>query len=297
MKTTTTHSGTGKWLTILFSILLLISFFLPWVEWEGTDITGYAMPAGDFFKTSETRFGLGNPFPKLSFTLAVFWLIPVLAILTGTMAILKNRSVPLAFLTGALSLALLTVYIAFTAGQIDPAILKTLKPGAYLHAMAATGLTLFAFPVKSVLIKIAWLVLGPVVAFIAYKAGEKYIYGETHKATENVQADFTLTADALIKEFTVNDTATTRKYKEKVLVVTGLVNATEIREDSTSTIKFADSTGSYAIFPLEKDQFEEVKKIQPGVEVSMKGVCSGGTFSRILGVTKIDFKRATFNKK
>jgi hypothetical protein len=297
MTPTTPHTSSKKWLTVLFSALLLVTFFLPWVSWDGARISGYSMPAGDFFKTSESKFGLANPFPQLSFTLAAFWLIPALAILTGAAVLLKKKSVPLAFLAGSFSLALLTVYIAFTSGQIDPAIFKLLKPAAYLQALAAIGLILSAFPVKSVIPKIAWLVVGPVIAFIAYKAGEKYIYGETHAATENVTADYSLTADALIREFTANDTATTRKYREKVLVVTGKVSAAEIREDSTSTVKFADSTGSYAIFPLEKDQFEEARKIQAGDEVSLKGVCSGGSFSRILGVTKIDFKRATFNKK
>jgi hypothetical protein len=286
-----------KWLTVIFSALLLISFFLPWVGWDGSPVSGKDMPTGHFFKTSEALFGLGNPFPKLSFTLAAFWLIPALAILTGAAAILRKKSVPLAFLAGSLSLALLTVFIAFTSGQIDPDIFKLLKPAAYIQAISAIGLILSAFPVKSVIPKIGWLLVGPVIAFIAYKAGEKFIYGETHAATENVKAEYELPADELIREFLANDTAANKKYLEKVIVVNGKAAAVDVQADSTSTIRFADSTGSYAIFSLEKNQFEQVKNIHAGDPVSAKGVCSGSIFSDILGTTSISFKRATLNNK
>lgn len=80
-----------------------------------------------------------------------------------------------------------------------------------------------------------------------------------------------------------------------MLVVNGNVSVVQIQTDSVSTIQFSDSTGSYAIFSLEKDQLEKVKAIKQGDAVSLKGVCSGSIFSEILGTTAITFKRATFN--
>ena len=71
-----------KWLTIFCGAVLLISFFLPWVNWDGSKVTGYALASGDFFKISEAKLDLTNPFPKLSFTFFIFWLIPVLAAIT-----------------------------------------------------------------------------------------------------------------------------------------------------------------------------------------------------------------------
>ena len=258
------------------------------------------MPAGDFFGTSEKRFGLAHPFPKLSFSFAIFWLIPVLALMTGALALLNKKTVPVAFMAGALSLALLTVYYLFSGTLTDLGVGKTamgmLKPAALIQAVCAIGLIILAQPVKTATPKIIWLLLGPVLAFASYKIGEKYIKGETFTTTEEVKADYTLKADELIKEFISNDTAANKKYMEKVIVVTGNASATEIQADSTSTVKFADSTGSYAIFSLEKDQLETVKNIKPGEAVSLKGVCSGSIFSEILGTTSISFKRATFNK-
>jgi len=104
-----------------------------------------------------------------------------------------------------------------------------------------------------------------------------------------------MSAADLIKEFLGNDTATNKKYIDKMLVVNGNTSSVELLADSTSTISFADSTGSYAIFSLEKTEYEKVKTMQKGDAVSLKGVCSGSIFSEILGTTAITFKRATFN--
>lgn len=121
------------------------------------------------------------------------------------------------------------------------------------------------------------------------------VMSETHTATEKIKADYTVTADALIQEFISNDTATNKKYMDKVLVVNGTASAIDMLPDSTSTVRFADSTGSYVIFSLEKDQYEKTKLLKQGDAVSLKGVCSGSIFSDILKTTAITFKRATFN--
>jgi hypothetical protein len=78
--------------------------------------------------------------------------------------------------------------------------------------------------------------------------------------------------------------------------VKGRGAVTELLEDSTSTLKFADSTGSYLIFSFEKDQMSKVQLIKPETEVTVKGVCSGSIFSEILGTRSISFKRSTINK-
>jgi tRNA_anti-like len=301
MTQTTTNTGAGKWLQVLFAAGLLVSFFLPWVMWDNSKVSGYAMPSGDFFKISEAIGGPANPFPQFSFAFYAFWLIPVLAIIIAAFVFLKKKTIPFSFIAGALSLSLITVFFLFTNILIDLGIgtdvFSLLKPAVYIQALSAVGLIISAFPVKTIVPKIIWLLIGPVIAFGSFKMGEKYIMGETHAATENVEADYTLTSVDLIKEFIANDTATNKKYTEKVLVVNGNTSAVGVLADSTSTIKFEDSTGSYIIFSLEKNQLNQVKTIKKGDDVSLKGVCSGSIFSEILGTTSISFKRATLNKK
>lgn len=294
----------ASWLHLFFGVVLTISFFLPWVSWEGTLVNGSAMATGDFFAISEKKFGLANPFPQFSFSFYIFWLIPLLAALSAALVVLQKKTTPFACIPGALSLALFMVYYLFTNTLIDLGVGKNvfgmLKPAAYIHFAAASGLIITAFSAKSLLPKIFWLLTGPVIAYAGYKFGEKYIMSETHTATEDVKADYTVGAVDLIKEFIANDTATNKKYKEKVLVVNGKASVIEISKDSISTIKFIDSIstgGSYAIFSLEKDQLEKVKTLKQGDEVSLKGVCSGSIYSEIYSSFAISFKRGTFNSK
>lgn len=301
MNITGKNTSNKLWLQLAFAVVLAVSFFLPWVSWDGSLVKGSAMASGDFFKIAETKFGLSNPFPQFSFLFDIFWLIPLLAILTVVFVFLKKKTVSFSFMTGAMSLALITVFILFTNTLIDLGVGKSvsgmLKPNAYIHALSAVGLIITASPIKSMLPKIFWLLIGPVLAYGSYKLGEKYIMAETYKTTDEVKTDYTVGADALIKEFATNDTATNKKYLDKMLLVNGTTSAVEILADSTSTIRFADSTGSYVIFSLEKNQFTDIKKINPGDAVSVKGVCSGSIFSEILGTTSISFKRAILNKK
>jgi tRNA_anti-like len=300
MNNTNKNTGSGKWLHLAFGTILLISFFLPWVSWEGATVSGYSMPAGDFFKTSESKFGLANPFPQYNFGLLAFWLIPALTVIALALFFANKKSSVAAFIAGALSLSLITVFILFSKTLLSLGVGKSLtdmlKPGLFIHAIAAIGFILSALS-GSLLKKIAWVVTGPVFAFASFSFIEKYLENDTHKDTGNVKADYTISSNELIKEFITNDTATNKKYLDKVLVVNGPASSVEIAADSTSTIKFADSTGSYAIFSLEKSEITTVKNIKSGDAVSLKGVCSGSIFSDILGTTSISFKRGILNKK
>ena len=115
-----------------------------------------------------------------------------------------------------------------------------------------------------------------------------------HFATsDKVRADYTITADELLHEFNTNDRAANEKYREKMMVVNGIVSAVNGLSDSTTTIQFADSTGSYIVFSFDKNQLQDVKDIRKGETVSLKGSCSGSIYSEILGTTSISFKRST----
>lgn len=281
---------------------MLGSFFLPWVSWGGEVVKGSAMATGEFFKSSIVVSGPENPFPKLSFSFYIFWLIPVLAFLSLTLALGKKKVIPFSFIAGTLSLALVTVYFLFsktlaTDFSVGNGFTGMLKPSLFLHAFAAIGLIVTSFPTKTIIPKIIWLLLGPVFAFSAYKMGEKYIMSETFSDTADIKAEYTVKAQDLIHEFTVNDSAANKKYLEKIVSVNGAASDVEAMSDSTVNIKFTDSTGSYIIFSLEKDQYEKAKDIKAGEDVSLKGSCSGSLYSDILGTTQISFKRSTLNKQ
>lgn len=289
-----------KWFSAGSVAVLLISFFLPWVSWKDELVNGFFMPAGKFFSLSDQNFGLSNPFPQFGFAVNIFWLIPFLAILIFVFIFLKRKTIPFTFITAALSLMLAMIFVLFSRTLIDLGvgsnIYSMLKPGIYLHTIAAITLILTSFPVKKYSTKIIWLAMGPLLAYGGYKIGEKYVMSQNFSNTETLIAEYSVNAIDLIREFAANDSMANKKYQEKIISVNGNVSQVERMSDSTTNIRFDDITGSYIIFSFDKEHLNNLKDIKAGDSLSLKGSCSGSILSQILGTTSISFKRSTLNK-
>lgn len=123
-----------------------------------------------------------------------------------------------------------------------------------------------------------------------------YIFSNTFEDTAKQKAAYSFNAIDFIKEFQQNDSAANKKYAEQIITINGRISEIEF-PDTTANVKITDTTsGSYIIFAFQSQDAAEVKKLQEGDSVSIKGSCSGGTYSQILEVEKIDFKRSTINK-
>jgi hypothetical protein len=294
-----------KWLPAFFAAILLVSFFLPWVAWKDAALSGNAMPSGAFFSAAKEQFGVDNPFPQFSFAFKIFWVIPVAALAVIGFLLLKKNMMWPAIIAGLLSLSLALVYFLFSKNMVDQlgvskSVWAMTRPWLFIHILAAVAIVLSAVEgkwwLKSGLVLATALV--SIVGFtIVSKQVEKKILKETFETTDNIKADYTLSSGELIKEFMTNDSAANKKYREKIVSVNGAASEVEAKSDSTVNIKFVDSTGSYIIFPFEKDQYEKVKNIKAGDAVSLKGSCSGSVYSDILSTTQISFKRSILNKQ
>src|SRR5688572_9231530 len=122
-----------------------------------------------------------------------------------------------------------------------------------------------------------------------------YFYFATlsHDDTASLKADYTVEAIPFIKEFEKDHKAANKKYAEKIIAVKGIVSATE-PADTTMNIKMTDTTtGSYLIFAFQNQDMPEAKSIREGDLVVIKGSCSDGVYSEILGTWFISFKRST----
>ena len=140
------------------------------------------------------------------------------------------------------------------------------------------------------------ILLGLFIVLLAGAGVVWYIFTEKFTDTANRKSDFTVNAMDFIKEFRQNASMANRKYTEKIVVVNGIVLSIEAA-DTTANIKFADtSTGDYIIFAFQEQHLADAKKLQEGQQVSIKGSCSGGAYSEILGINYISFKRAAHNK-
>jgi hypothetical protein len=123
-----------------------------------------------------------------------------------------------------------------------------------------------------------------------------YISTEKFSDTKDRKADYTFNAIEFINEFQQNDSAANKKYSDKIITVSGTVSEVE-SADTTVNIKFIDTvSGSYAIFAFQEQHLVEAKTIKAGDTVSIKGSCSGGIHSDILGTESITFKRCALNK-
>jgi len=115
------------------------------------------------------------------------------------------------------------------------------------------------------------------------------IYDDTAK----LKVDYTVEAIPFIKEFEKDYEAANKKYAEKIISVKGLVTATEAA-DTTMNIKMSDTTtGSYLIFAFQERHMAEAKKLKSGDLAVIKGSCSDGIYSEILGIYFVSFKRST----
>jgi hypothetical protein len=290
-------TSNNRKIALLSGFLLLMSFFLPWVNWKQTSISGYFLPSGRFFAISDTQFNLNNPFPQFNFTFYIFWLIPLLAAFALVLIIRGRRANWPTLISSALSLSLVTVFYLFTKTLSDLGITYSFKPGIILAIISAIAFILSCPPPYKWLKKFTWIIIGPLFAWLSFVAVERTVWNQTFEETEAIKADYSVDAKALLNEFATNDSAANKKYREKIIEVKGMASKVELQKDSTVNIQFADSTGSYIIFPFEKKYFEKLKGRKEGDFLLLKGSCSGSIRSDILGITTISFKRSTINTK
>lgn len=292
----------GTRIIVLLSVLLLASFFLNWTVWETSKISGFHFPTGEFFAVGETKFGLANPVPELNVANNVFWLIPVLALVTAILALLKKRNVWLPVIAGILTLSLATVFVLFTDLLVMLGAVKSvtaaLMPFFYLAVVTAILLILISLWRRNIFLAIIALLIGPFATWAAFAFVTNQEMNKTFEGTESLKPDFTVNALDLIREVAGNDTASNRKYSGKILEVNGRITTIENANDSTINIQMADSTsGSYIVFPFYNKTLEQVKTLHEGDSIAVKGAFTGSMYSEILETTIINFERNTLNKQ
>lgn len=141
-----------------------------------------------------------------------------------------------------------------------------------------------------------WLLIGGGVLLLTGIAIYFYYATRTHYDTATLEVDYTVEAIPFIKEFEKGYQAANKKYAEKIIAVKGTVTATE-PADTTMNVKMTDTTtGSYLIFAFQDQHMAKAKELKEGDNVVIKGSCSDGVYSEILGTYFISFKRSTVIK-
>jgi hypothetical protein len=100
-----------------------------------------------------------------------------------------------------------------------------------------------------------------------------YLYNKKPADTHDENPDFELSATDLVKEFSANEEMATKKYVDKILIVTGPIKEV----NTTASTVFLDGadpliTITCSFYVNEEDQ---LKKLKPGEVVHIKGKCTG----------------------
>jgi tRNA_anti-like len=140
------------------------------------------------------------------------------------------------------------------------------------------------------------LLIGGLLLLLAGGGAVWYIFNEKFTDTSERTAVFTVNAIDLIHEFQQSDSLANKKYAEKIITVNGRISELEAA-DTTINVKMIDTlTDAYIIFAFQQQHLKEAKQLKEGDSVSIKGSCSGGTYSEILETEFITFKRCAVNK-
>jgi hypothetical protein len=298
---TTPASNSKKWISVASALLLAAAFFIPWVNWEGTALSGMNLPEGKFFTTSGDKFGQANPFPQFDFAMKIFWLVPVSALGVLILSLSNKRSFIVAALAGVLALSQVAVYFCFTDLLVNKlgyvkSFSGALNIGIYATIIAALGIIIAAVPAKA-WIKVLLIIIGPVATWGGFQLASSYLENKTHDDTASVKSAYTVTATALIDEFKANDTLANKKYADQfVTVEQAKIAEVKVASDSSATIEVKNDAGDYIIFAFEGEAVKKVKEVKAGETITIKGSCSGGGLS-ILDVINIEFKRSIINKQ
>lgn len=141
-----------------------------------------------------------------------------------------------------------------------------------------------------------WSLLSGGILLAAGLAVYFYFFNLKHDDTAYLKAEYKVEAIQFIKEFETDHKAANKRYADRIIEVSGRVTATEAA-DTTMNIKMTDSaTGSYLIFAFQQQHLKEAKTINEGDKVIIKGSCSDGIYSDILGIYFISFKRSALIK-
>ncbi len=115
-------------------------------------------------------------------------------------------------------------------------------------------------------------------------------YHRRHPDTAGITAAFTTTAPVLLKAFRDDENKANTLYNDKVINVSGIVVKVE-RNDSTQTVQLDGQSGMGGIIcEFEAMHNSELKALQPGQHVSIKGVCTGMLMDVVLIRCALDDK-------
>ncbi|MGN6420517.1 MAG: OB-fold protein [Pseudobacter sp.] len=99
-------------------------------------------------------------------------------------------------------------------------------------------------------------------------------YQRTNQDLRNTQADQTVDATTLIREFAGDDTLADMKYRKRILAVRGIVKSVDTTNNGVSVI-LGDTVQSASIRMSMDSTWKEISTIHKGMPITIKGILNG----------------------
>ncbi len=118
---------------------------------------------------------------------------------------------------------------------------------------------------------LALLVIGGAIGIYGYKE-----YNRTAKDIETITPSFIISSEALINDFTNNDSIANAKYLGKTVAVNGKLKAIDKDENGFFTIVLGDTTSSTSVrCSMDSAHNNEAINLKEGTPINVKGICTG----------------------
>lgn len=115
-----------------------------------------------------------------------------------------------------------------------------------------------------------------------------YLYNMKPVDTREEVADFEVTAQALVSEFTSDESAATKKYADRIISVTGAVGDLTVNDSLATVFLSSGDPISSVQCSFYSDEITSVKGIQRGQSVRIKGKCTGKLMDVVLNNCSLD---------
>lgn len=132
---------------------------------------------------------------------------------------------------------------------------------------------------KILKISLVLLVVIAVSAFFVFKE-----INRKQKDLAEISAAYNLSSIEIIAAFTADEKSANLKYLDKIVAINGIVKSNDKDEQGLYTVVLGDSTSMSSVrCCMDSSHNQEANKLIKGMNVTVKGICTGFNADELLG--------------
>jgi hypothetical protein len=109
-----------------------------------------------------------------------------------------------------------------------------------------------------------------------------YLFNLAPSDTRTTKEAFETPADELVKEFSADELAASKKYVDQVIVVAGTVGEIKLRENEASVTLLSSDPMAGVTCSFYSDETATLKHVTTGMKIKIKGKCTGKLMDVVL---------------